>query len=149
MEMTVFIILFSMYIEVRNVTCLVRKMNIISTLSILHQFEVKVCRDLFILLHLWVHRDSTEGSKLCYLYKQQDGSKQPNKTLTICVCCTCCYHSFTNSPFPSCFEPHHETRLSAFRVKISFVCIIVKINFCNKSYAGSLAFMMRFKATRK
>ena len=41
----------------------------------------------------------------------------------------------TESPLPSCFEPHyeHEAEWKAFHVKISFVCIWMKTNFHNKN----------------
>ena len=54
-------------------------------------------------------------------------------------------------PFPSCCEPHHESeaKCKTFHMKISFVCILMKTNFHNKNFALSLAFIIRFKATRK
>ena len=57
----------------------------------------------------------------------------------------------TNRPFPSCCEPHYESeaKCKAFHTKVIFVCIWVKTNFHNKNFAFSLAFIMRFKATRK
>ena len=57
----------------------------------------------------------------------------------------------TNRPFPSCCEPHYESKAKCkiFHMKMSFVCIWMKTNFHNKSFALSLAFIMRFKATRK
>ena len=44
-----------------------------------------------------------------------------------------------------------KARLSAkaFHMKIIFVCVWMKTNFHNKSFALSLAFIMRFTATRK
>ena len=44
-----------------------------------------------------------------------------------------------------------KARLSAklFHMKISCVCISMKTNVHNKNVALSLAFIMRFKATRK
>ena len=44
-----------------------------------------------------------------------------------------------------------KARLSAkaFHIKISFVSISMKTNFHNKNFAVSLAFIMRFTATRK
>ena len=58
---------------------------------------------------------------------------------------------YSNSPFPSCCEPHYESeaKCKTFHMKISFVCIWMKTNFHNKNFALSLAFIMRFKATRK
>ena len=56
-----------------------------------------------------------------------------------------------NRPFPSCCEPHYksEAKCKTFHMKISFLCIWMKTNFHNKNFALSLAFIMRFKATRK
>ena len=41
-----------------------------------------------------------------------------------------------NRPFPSCFEPHYESEAN-------------KTNLRMESFALTLAFIMRFKATRK
>ena len=64
-----------------------------------------------------------------------------------------CWSKWTrnNRPFPSCCEPHYESeaKFKTFHMKISFVCIWMKTNFHNKNFALSLAFIMRFKATRK
>ena len=64
---------------------------------------------------------------------------------------TICFHTPSNRPFPSCCEPHYESeaKCKTFHSKISFVCIWMKINFHNKNFALSLAFIMRLKATRK
>ena len=61
------------------------------------------------------------------------------------------YRTFTNMQFPSCCEPYYEreAKCKTFRMKISFVCIWMKTNFHNKNFELSLAFIMRFKATRK
>ena len=49
-----------------------------------------------------------------------------------------------NRPFPSCLEPHFESeaKCKVFIMKISFIHTM-------KSFARSLAFIMRFTATRK
>ena len=56
-----------------------------------------------------------------------------------------------NRPFPSCFEPHYESEVNckAFIVKLSVHSYANKTNFHMKSFALSLAFIMRFKATWK
>ena len=56
-----------------------------------------------------------------------------------------------NRPFPSCFEPHYESeaKCKVFVMKISFHSYANKTNFHMKSFALSLAFMVRFTATRK
>ena len=56
-----------------------------------------------------------------------------------------------NRPFPSCSETHYESeaKCKAFHMQIRFVCIWMKTNFREKSFALSLIFIMRFKATRK
>ena len=56
-----------------------------------------------------------------------------------------------NRPFPSCCEPHFESEATCktFHMKISFVCITMKTHFHTKNFAHSLAFIMRFRATRK
>ena len=59
--------------------------------------------------------------------------------------------SLVNRPFPSCFEPHYksEARCKVFIMKISFHSYANKTNFHMKSFALSLAFIMRFTSTRK
>ena len=42
-----------------------------------------------------------------------------------------------------------EAKCKTFHMKISFVCIWMKTYFHDKNFALSLAFIMRFKATRK
>ena len=56
-----------------------------------------------------------------------------------------------NRPFPSCFEPHHESeaKCKVFVVKISFHSYANITNCHMKSFALSLAFIVRFTATRK
>ena len=56
-----------------------------------------------------------------------------------------------NRPFPSCFEPHYESEVKCkvFVMKISFHSSVNKTNFHMKSFALSLAFIVRFTATRK
>ena len=56
-----------------------------------------------------------------------------------------------NRPFPSCFEPHYESeaKCKVFVMKISFHSYANKANFHMKSFALSLAFIVRFTATRK
>ena len=56
-----------------------------------------------------------------------------------------------NRPFPSCFEPHYESdsKWKVFVMKISFHSYANKTNFQMKSFALSLAFIVRFIATRK
>ena len=56
-----------------------------------------------------------------------------------------------NRPFPSCFEPHYESeaKCKVFVMKISFHSSCNKTNFHVKSFALSLAFIVRFTATRK
>ena len=56
-----------------------------------------------------------------------------------------------NRPFLSCFEPHYEseTKCKDFVMKISFHSYANKTNFHMKSFALSLAFIVRFTATRK
>ena len=54
--------------------------------------------------------------------------------------------------YPSCCEPHYENeaKRKAFYRKIRFVCKSgMKTNFRNKRFALNLAFITRFKATRK
>ena len=57
----------------------------------------------------------------------------------------------TNSPFPSCFEPHYESeaKYKVYVMKISFHSYANKTNFHIKSFALSFAFIVRFTATRK
>ena len=57
----------------------------------------------------------------------------------------------TNRPFLSCFEPHceSEAKCKVFVMKISFHSYGNKTNFHIKSFALSLAFIVRFKATLK
>ena len=57
----------------------------------------------------------------------------------------------TNRPFPSCFEPHceSEAKCKVFVMKIIFHSYANKTNFHIKSFALSLAFRVRFTATRK
>ena len=54
-------------------------------------------------------------------------------------------------PFPSCFELHYESeaKCKVFIAKIIFFLYSNKTNFHMKSSALSLAFIMRFTATRK
>ena len=56
-----------------------------------------------------------------------------------------------NRPLPSCFEPHYESEVKCkvFVMKISFHSYANKTNFHMKSFALSLAFIVRFTATRK
>ena len=56
-----------------------------------------------------------------------------------------------NRLFPSCFEPHYdsEAKCKVIIMKISFHSYANKTNFHMKSFALSLAFIMRFTATRK
>ena len=56
-----------------------------------------------------------------------------------------------NRPFPSCFEPHYESeaKCKVFVMKISFHSYANKTNFHLRSFALSLAFIVRFTATRK
>ena len=57
----------------------------------------------------------------------------------------------TNRRFPSCFEPHYESeaKCKVFIHKIIFHSYANKTNFHMKSFALSLAFIMRLTATRK
>ena len=61
------------------------------------------------------------------------------------------FNSLSNRPFPSCFEPHYESeaKCKVFVMKISFHSYANKTNFHMKSFALSLAFIVRFTATRK
>ena len=56
-----------------------------------------------------------------------------------------------NRPFTSCCEPHFESgaKCKVYIMKITFHSYINKTNFHNKSFAVSLALIMRFTATRK
>ena len=56
-----------------------------------------------------------------------------------------------NRPFPSCFKPHYESeaKCKVFVMKIRFHSYANKTNFHMKSFALSLAFIVRFTATRK
>ena len=56
-----------------------------------------------------------------------------------------------NRPFPSCIEPHYESeaKYKVFVMKISVHSYANKTNFHMKSFALSLAFIVRFTATRK
>ena len=56
-----------------------------------------------------------------------------------------------NRPLLSCCEPHCESEANCkvFVMKINFHSYANKTNFDMKSFALSLAFMMRYKATRK
>ena len=59
---------------------------------------------------------------------------------------------YFNRPSPSCCEPQHESEASfmVFIMKISFLHSYAnKTNFHLKSFALSLAFIMRFKAIQK
>ena len=59
--------------------------------------------------------------------------------------------TFSNRPFPSCFEPHYgsEAKWKVFVMKIIFHSYANKTNFHTKSFAPSLAFIVRFTATWK
>ena len=61
----------------------------------------------------------------------------------------CIIYIFFNRPFPSCFEPHckSEAKCNVFITKI--MNIYANIIYASKSFALSLAFVMRFTATRK
>ena len=63
----------------------------------------------------------------------------------------CIERSLFDRPFPSCCEPHYESKAKCktFHMKISFVCRLMKTYSHIKNFALSLAFIMRFKATRK
>ena len=56
-----------------------------------------------------------------------------------------------NRLFPSCFEPHYgsEAKCKVFVMKSSFHSYSNKTNFHMESFALSLAFIVRFTATRK
>ena len=56
-----------------------------------------------------------------------------------------------NRPFLSCFEPPYarEAKCKVFVMKINFHSYANKTNFHMKSFALSLAFIVRFIATRK
>ena len=56
-----------------------------------------------------------------------------------------------NRPFPSCCEPHYESeaKCEVFVMKISFHSHANKTNFHMKSFALSVAFIVRFTAIRK
>ena len=56
-----------------------------------------------------------------------------------------------NRPFPSCCEPHYESeaKCKVFNMKISFHSCANKTNCHMKSFALSLALIMRLTATRK
>ena len=60
-------------------------------------------------------------------------------------------HNFRNRPFPSCLEPSNgsEDNCRVFVMKTSFHSYTNKANFRMKSFAPSLAFVMRFTAIRK
>ena len=55
-----------------------------------------------------------------------------------------------NRSFPSCFEPHYksEAKCKAFGKKISFHSHANKTNFYMKSFALSLAFILRLETAR-
>ena len=61
------------------------------------------------------------------------------------------FNASVKRPFPSFFEPHYESeaKCKVFVMKISFHSYANKTNFHMKSFALSLAFIMRFTATRK
>ena len=56
-----------------------------------------------------------------------------------------------NWPFPSCCKPHYqsEAKCKVFIMEISFHSCANKTNFHMESFAISLAYKMRFTATRK
>ena len=56
-----------------------------------------------------------------------------------------------NRPFPSCIEPRYEieAKCKVLMMKISFHSYANKANFHMKRFALSLAFVMRYTATRK
>ena len=56
-----------------------------------------------------------------------------------------------NRPFPSCFEPHYESeaKCKVFVRKIYFHSYANKTYFSYEKFALSLAFIVRFTATRK
>ena len=58
---------------------------------------------------------------------------------------------FCNGPFPSCCEPHYksEAKCKVFIMIISFHSYANKTNFQMETFALSLAFIIRFIATRK
>ena len=62
-----------------------------------------------------------------------------------------CKSSYRCQSLPSCFEPHNESKAKCkdFIMKIIFHSYRNKTNFHMKSFACSLAFIMRFKATWK
>ena len=61
------------------------------------------------------------------------------------------HHKCLNRPFPSCCEPHYESeaKCKVFIMKISFHSTASKTYFHMKSFALSLAFIMRFTVTQK
>ena len=56
-----------------------------------------------------------------------------------------------NTPFPSRFEPHYESKpkCKVFIMKISFHSYANKTNFPMESFTLNLTFIMKFTATRK
>ena len=72
---------------------------------------------------------------------------------TVCheICPVSKFLRMINRPFPSCCEPHYESeaKCKVFIMKISFHSYANKTEFQMKSFALSLAFIMRFAATRK
>ena len=61
------------------------------------------------------------------------------------------HYQSINRQFPNCFQPHYESeaKCKVFVMKISFHSYANKINFHMKSFALSVAFIVRFTATRK
>ena len=59
--------------------------------------------------------------------------------------------SIVNRPFPSCFELYYESeaKYKVFVMQISFHSCANKTNFLMKSFALSLASIVRFTATQK
>ena len=57
----------------------------------------------------------------------------------------------SNRPFPSCFEPHYESKAKCkvFVMKYTFHAYANKTNFHMQRFALSLAFILTFTATRK
>ena len=62
-----------------------------------------------------------------------------------------CMKKGENRPFLSCFDSHYESeaKCKVFVMKISFHSYANITNFHMISFALSLAFIVRFKATRK
>ena len=94
------------------------------------------------------------SSRLC-VNPNQDGDRRGPRSRGFRPCSMMTSYSIADvvltGPFPSCFETHYESEVKCkiFVMTISFLSYAKKTNFHMKSFALSLAFIVRFTATQK